>query len=119
MTKVLSASSFKDICGKVEELPLPSDPETVVRIRHLPIGVLRRLADPATKDGEEGDKARAELIRRSVVDGEGKPIFDEAYPLADELTVELLQDLMTLIGKVNNKSAGKDLTKQVDEAEKN
>jgi hypothetical protein len=119
MTQYFGRDLARQIVSKIETLPLPSDPETLVRIKQLPIGVLRRLGDSSTQDGAEGDKARAELIQRSIVDESGNPIFDADYPLMEELTVELLTDLMTLIGKANNKSAGKSFSQQVDDAEKN
>lgn len=119
MTQYFGRDLARQIISKIETLPLPSDPETLVRIKQLPIGVLRRLGDASTQDGAEGDKARAELIQRSVVDESGNPVFEADYPLMEELTVELLTDLMTLIGKANNKSAGKSFSQQVDDSEKN
>jgi hypothetical protein len=119
MTQYFGRDLARQIVSKIETLPLPSDPETLVRIKQLPIGIIRRLGELATQDGAEGDKARAELIQRSIVDESGNPIFEADYPLMDELTVELLTDLMTLIGKANNKSAGKSFSQQVDDAEKN
>jgi hypothetical protein len=119
MTQYFGRELARQIVSKIETLPLPSDPETLVRIKQLPIGIIRRLGELATQDGAEGDKARGELIQRSVVDADGNPIFEANYPLMDELTVELLTDLMTLIGKANNKSAAKSFSQQVDDAEKN
>jgi hypothetical protein len=119
MTQYFGRELARQIVSKIETFPLPSDSETLVRIKQLPIGVLRRLGELATQDGAEGDKARGELIQRSVVDADGNPIFEANYPLMDELTVELLTDLMTLIGKANNKSAPKSFSQQVDDAEKN
>jgi hypothetical protein len=119
MTQYFGRELARQIVSKIETLPLPSDPDTLVRIKQLPIGIIRRLGELATQDGAEGDKARGELIQRSVVDADGNPIFEANYPLMDELTVELLTDLMTLIGKANNKSAAKSFSQQVDDAEKN
>ncbi len=119
MSQFFSASLARQIVSKIETFPLPSDPETLVRIKQLPIGVLRRLGELAAQDGTEGDQARSELVQRSVVDADGNPIFDANYPLMDELTVELLKDLMTLIGRANNKTADKTFNQQVDDAEKN
>lgn len=120
MSRVFSASNFQSIVSKVEALPLPSDAETIVHIKQLPMGILRRLAPLATQDGDAGDDARCELIRRSVVNPDGSPVFDSAYPLMDEITAELLNDLMVIIGKANIKNASSgDMDKKIEEAEKN
>lgn len=120
MSRVLSSSTVRKIVSKVEKFTLPSDPETTVYIRQLPIGVIRKMQAAVSRDDDEGDAARAKLIKMSIVDEEGSPVFDESYPLMDEMTAELLTDLMTLIGKANNKAAGKsNITEQVDAAEKN
>jgi hypothetical protein len=107
------------VACKVEELTLKHHPEVMVRVKQLPMGVLKRLSKPATKDNPEGDKARIELITLSVVNEDGTPAFtsEDAAALADA-SAPIFNDLMEAIGRANNKTK-QQIDEQLDNAEKN
>jgi len=104
---------------KSEEFELPNHPEYSVRVKQLPIGDLNRLAKPAVKPGPEGDKARIDLITKSIVNEDGTPVFTSelAADLAN-CNAPIFSDLMTVIGKANNKTKP-EAEKDLDDAEKN
>lgn len=107
MSKVLSTSTLKGIVSKVERFKLASDPEVEVLIRHIPIGMFRRYGEAAAKDGEEGDKARSQFIKASVVNEDGTPVFGPDDDPMEMLSIPVMKDIFDCIGKANNKAAKK------------
>jgi hypothetical protein len=107
------------VACKVEELALKHHPDVMVRVKQLPMGVLKRLSKPATKDNPEGEKARIELITLSVVNEDGTPAFtsEDAAALADA-SAPIFNDLMDAIGRANNKTK-QQIDEELDNAEKN
>ena len=91
----------------------------MVRVKQLPMAELNRLARPASKQGAEGDKARVELITKSLVNEDGTPVFTEDL-VTDLATCNapIFADLMFVIGKANNKTKT-EAEKELDDAEKN
>lgn len=120
MTVFLSSLNAREVVAcKSEEFILPNHPEYTVRVKQLPIGDLNRLAKPAVKPGPEGDKARIDLITKSLVNEDGSPVF--TAELAADLAMcnaPIFSDLMTVIGKANNKTKP-EAEKDLDDAEKN
>jgi hypothetical protein len=104
---------------KIEEHSLKHHPHIIVRVKQLPLGVLNRLSRPSTKEGPEGDKARAELITLSIVNEDGTPAFSEESSEALKTSnLPVFSDLMDAIGKANNKTR-KQIDAEADDAEKN
>ena len=120
MTVFLSSINAREIIScKSEAIELPNHPDTSARVQQLPVNELNRLAKPAVKPGPEGDKARIELITKSIVNEDGTPVF--TAELAADLAVcnaPIFSDLMTVIGKANNKTRP-EAEKDLDDAEKN
>ena len=120
MNVFLSSLNAREIIAcKVEPFELPNHPGTYVYVRQIPIDDLKRLSKIATKDTAEGDKARLELIEKSIVNEDGTTIF--TTELAEDLKVTsgpIFADLMVVIGKANNKTKQK-AEEELDDAEKN
>jgi len=114
-----SQNAMEIISCKSEEFALPNHPELMVRVKQLPVAELNRLGKPATKQGAEGDKARIELIQKSIVNEDGTPVFTMMDTVAlSQASAPIFSDLMEVIGKANNKKKA-DIDKDLDDAEKN
>lgn len=118
-TFLTSANALQIISRKIEEHQLPHHQDVTVRVRQLPIGVLNRLAKSSSGAGVEGDNARCELVRMSIVNEDGSEVFtSEQSQALKEASAPIFTDLLLVIGKANNKS--KQQTDQdVDDLEKN
>lgn len=117
---VLSSFNAKEIVScKSELFELPNHPGTFARVQQLPLNDLNRLVKPGAKMGAEGDKARIELITKSIVNEDGTPVFtpDLAADLAN-CNAPIFNDLMNIIGKANNKTKQK-ADEELDDTEKN
>jgi hypothetical protein len=120
VAQFLTSFNAREIVScKSEEFELPNHPGLMVRVKQLPIAELNRLAKPATKQGIEGDKARVDLITKSLVNEDGTPVFtaDQAIDLMQS-SAPIFSDLMAVIGKANNKQKA-DIDKLADDTEKN
>jgi hypothetical protein len=120
VAQFLTSFNAREIVScKSEEFELPNHPEYMVRVKQLPMAELNRLARPASKQGAEGDKARVELITKSLVNEDGTPVFtaDQAIDLMQS-SGPIFNDLIEVISKANNKKKA-DIDKQADDAEKN
>jgi len=120
VAQFLSSFNAREIIScKSESIELPNHPGTFVRVQQIPSTELNRLAKPAVKVGPEGDKARIDLITRSLVNEDGTIVFTPE--LAADLVncnAPILNDLMFAIGKANNKTKT-EAEKDLDDAEKN
>lgn len=107
------------IACHIEPHPLPRHPGKGVYVRQIPVGHIDRLFGLAGTDGPDGQKARLELIQRSIVNSDGTPVFTE-QSAADliEGNQPIFLDLIDVIGKANNKKKV-DIEKEADAAEKN
>ena len=116
----LSSSNAREIIScKVEPFELPNHPGTSVYVQQIAVNELQRLSRVATKTGPEGDKARIDLIARSIVNEDGTPVFNAELAIQLSLAnAPIFADLMTVIGKANNKQKA-DIEKDLDDAEKN
>lgn len=107
------------IACHIEPHPLPRHPGMGVHVRQIPVGHIDRLFRLAGEDTPEGEKARLELIQRSIVNEDGTPIFtEESAKTLIEGNNPIFLDLIDVIGKSNNKKP-QQINKEADAAEKN
>jgi hypothetical protein len=107
------------IACKVEPFPLPRHPGMSAYVRQIPVGQVDRLFRLAGDDTEAGQKARMELIQRSIVNADGTAIFTEDLIQGlIEGNQPIFLDLIDVIGKANNKKP-QQIEKEADDAEKN
>lgn len=106
------------IACHIEPHPLPRHPGKGVYVRQIPVGHIDRLFGVAGKDGPDGEKARLELIQRSIVNEDGTQIFTEQSAQAlIEGNNPIFLDLIDVISAANNKKKAA-IEKEADDAEK-
>jgi hypothetical protein len=107
------------IACHIEPHPLPRHPGKGVHVKQIPVGHIDRLFKLAGDDTPDGEKARLELIQRSIVNQDGSPLFpsEDAAKALIEGNQPIFLDLIDVIGKANNKKPNQ-IDKEADAAEK-
>lgn len=107
------------IACQIEPHVLPRHPDMSAHVKQIPVGHIDRLFKLAGDETPDGEKARLELIQRSIVNQDGSPVFtsDDATKALIEGNQPIFLDLIDVIGKANNKKP-KQLDKEADAAEK-
>jgi hypothetical protein len=115
-----SQNAVEIVSCKIDPIPLPNHPQITARVRQIPIGKLERLSRVAGGKGDEAEKARFELIKDSIVNEDGSPVFatEESIKALKEANAPIFSDLVVVIGKANNKSKAQ-INEEVDDIEKN
>jgi hypothetical protein len=102
----------------IETHPLPRHKDMSARVRQIPVGHIDRLFGVAGKEGPDGEKARLELIQRSIVNEDGTPVFtEESAQALMEGNNPIFLDLIDVISAANNKKKAA-IEKEADAAEK-
>lgn len=103
----------------VEEHELPRHKGTFARVRQIPVADVERLFRIAGKQGADGDKARFELICRSIVNEDGTPVFtDETVQSLKTGNQPIFLDLIDVVARANNKKPA-EVQQEADDLEKN
>ena len=108
------------IACKIEVHELRRHPGKGVHVRQIPNGVAERLFSLVQKEGPSGQKARLELIQRSIVNADGTPLFpsEESVQALTEGNQPIFLDFIDAIAAANNKKPA-EINKEADDLEKN
>ncbi len=76
MTKYLTSENVAEISSDdIGEYPLPWDPEILVRVKSVSMARMKQYQELAAKGGAVASAADKSLIRESIINPDGTPVY--------------------------------------------
>ena len=116
MTKYFSTETLPDVSAEdVSEYPLPFDPDMLVRVKSVPMSRMKQYQDSAAKGGSVAAAAEKALIRDSIVNPDGSPVY-ASDAIAEQMLKGRTRLVAALLRMISLHNGGED--KIVEDAEK-
>lgn len=116
MTKYLTSENVAAVSAEdIGEYPLPFDPEIIVRVKSVSMSRMRQYQEAIKKGGSVAAAADKALIRESIIDPDGSPVYanDDA---AEKMLKGRTRLVVALINMISQHNGGED--KVAEDAEK-
>ena len=118
MTKYFNSAMLDEISGEdIGEYPLPFDTDIIVRIKSVPMARMRQYHESIGKGGSVAAAADKALIRESIVNEDGTPVYSAEK--VESLLKGRTRLVSALIRLISYHNGGEDrLVTEVEAAEK-
>ena len=119
MTRYLCTENLSEVSADdIEEYPLPFDPDMLVRVQSVPMSRMKQYHDSVSKGGAVASAAQKSLIRDSIINPDGTPVYKD-NATAEAMLKGRTRLVSALIQMISLHNGGEDkVTRMEDEAEK-
>lgn len=119
MTKYFSTEMLPELAGEdIQDYPLPFAPDIMVRIKSVPMARMRQYHDSVHKGGSVAAAADKALIRESVINEDGTPVY-KTDAMAEQMLKGRTRLVTALIRLISLHNGGEDkLITETEAAEK-
>lgn len=121
MAKYLTIDDLKSFSEEdIGEYPLPFDPETLVRVKSVPMARMKQYQEAVQKGGSVATSATKALIRDSIVGPDGQPLYSaETSESMLKGRTRLVAAMLAMISKHNggDDKVAEDAEKKSDQAD--
>ena len=102
----------------VQDYPLPFNPEMLVRVQSVPMNRMKQYHDAVSKGGAVAIAAQKSLIRDSIINPDGSPVYKDSAK-AEAMLKGRTRLVSALIQIISLHNGGEDkVTNEADTAEK-
>lgn len=116
MTKYFSTETLSDVSAEdVSEYPLPFDTDMLVRVKSVPMARMKQYQELAAKGGSVAAAAEKSLIRDSIINPDGSPVYS-SEAVAEQMLKGRTRLVAALIKMISLHNGGED--KIVEDAAK-
>lgn len=119
MTKYLCTENLNEVSADdIEEYPLPFAPDMLVRVQSVPMSRMKQYHDLVSKGGSVASAAQKALIRDSIINPDGSPVYKD-NAAAEAILKSPTRLISALIQMISLHNGGEDkVTRMEEDAEK-